>query len=62
MEQQVIDIIAAEMGVAIGANTSKIPSCRRKIDIAETLLPLPDSPTSATVRFAGTSKLTPRTA
>jgi hypothetical protein len=32
------------------------------IDIAETLLPLPDSPTSATVRFTGTSKETPFTA
>ena len=32
------------------------------IDIALTLLPDPDSPTSATVEFSGMSKLTPRTA
>ena len=30
--------------------------------MALTLLPLPDSPTSATVLLAGMSKLTPRTA
>ncbi len=35
---------------------------RRTIDIADTLLPEPDSPTSATVAFSGRSKLTPRTA
>ena len=29
------------------------------MDIAVTLLPEPDSPTSATVVFSGTSKLTP---
>ncbi len=34
----------------------------RTIDIADTLLPEPDSPTSATVAFSGMSKLIPRTA
>ena len=38
---------------------SALSGSRLSTDIAVTLLPEPDSPTSATVRFSGTSKLTP---
>src|ERR1700712_4814951 len=41
---------------------SAFSGSRLRIDIAVTLLPEPDSPTSATVVFSGTSKLTPFTA
>ena len=41
---------------------SALSGSRLRIDIAVTLLPEPDSPTSATVVFSGTSKLTPLTA
>ncbi len=41
----------------IAPRTTALSGSRRRIAIAVTLLPLPDSPTSATVRFGGTSKL-----
>ena len=41
---------------------SALSGSRFSTDIAVTLLPEPDSPTSATVLFSGTSKLTPLTA
>src|SRR6185436_7614951 len=41
---------------------SALSGSRLRIDIAVTLLPEPDSPTSATVVFSGSSKLTPLTA
>ncbi len=41
---------------------SALSGRRLTVDIAVTLLPEPDSPTSATVVFSGTSKLTPLTA
>ena len=41
---------------------SALSGSRLMMDIAVTLLPEPDSPTSATVPFSGTSKLTPLTA
>jgi len=42
--------------------TTALSGSSRTIDIADTLLPEPDSPTSATVEFSGMSKLTPLTA
>ena len=41
---------------------SALSGSRFSTDIAVTLLPEPDSPTSATVVFSGMSKLTPLTA
>jgi len=41
---------------------SALSGSRLRMDIAVTLLPEPDSPTSATVLFSGMSKLTPLTA
>ena len=46
----------------IAPDTSALSGNRRNTAIAVTLLPLPDSPTTATVRLTGISKLTPLTA
>src|SRR5438067_615413 len=46
----------------LAESTTAFSGSRRRIDIADTVLPLPDSPTSASVVFSRTSKLTPRTA
>src|SRR5437764_13629847 len=46
----------------LAESTTAFSGSRRRIDIADTVLPLPDSPTSAAVEFSCTSKLTPRTA
>ena len=50
--------VAFRMGRGVRAEAVKGVS----FDIAVTLLPDPDSPTSATVVFSGMSKLTPLTA
>ena len=46
----------------LAGSTRAFSGSRRRIDMAETVLPLPDSPTSASVEFSRMSKLTPRTA
>ena len=46
----------------LAGSTSAFSGSSRRIDIAETVLPLPDSPTSAAVASSRTWKLTPRTA
>ena len=43
----------------IAPERSALSGSRLRIDIAVTLLPEPDSPTSATVVFSGMSRLTP---
>jgi hypothetical protein len=54
--------LAPPNSTTLDGPTIALSGSRRTIDIAETLLPEPDSPTRATVAFSGTSKLTPRTA
>src|SRR5207302_1717725 len=46
----------------LAGSTTAFSGKSRRIDIAETVLPLPDSPTSASVESSRTWKLTPRTA
>ena len=48
--------------IRLSSPTIAFSGSSRTIDIAETLLPEPDSPTSASVPFSGTSKLMSRTA